>query len=89
MREARAEQRLEGVSPCVAHRVETESLAHVLLAETEKRLRHVTGTCGRRRGQVLTLEDLELEPGVELAEVMEERKDAEPRLRYVVHAVLP
>ena len=50
MREARTEQRLESIAPCVAHPVETESLAHVLMAETQKRLRDMADARGRLRG---------------------------------------
>ena len=87
--ETRTKQRFEPFAPCVVHGMQTDGVAYAFLVEAQQRLDDMAGARRRARRQLGPLVNLELEPAVELAEIMQERKNRQPRLGHAVQTVLP
>ena len=88
MRQTCTQQGLEPDAPGVVHRIEPDSLAHPFLLKAEQRLRDMAGARRHSRRQSSTVMDLELKPGVELSEIMQERKNRQPGLGYPIQPAL-
>ena len=78
MGEHRVQQADDAVTPLIDDVMETEKLADVRLIEAEQRFCDVSGRPGRGTGRRVRTRHLELEAGVQLAKIMQERKERQP-----------
>ena len=87
MGEHRVQQGDDTVTPLVHDVIETQKRADVRLIEAEQRFCDVSGPLRTATGQLVLAPHLELEAGVQLAEVMEIREERQPGGRRVGEAV--
>ena len=78
MGEHRVQQADDAVTPLIDDVMETEKLADVRLIEAEQRFCDVSGRPGRGTGRRVRTRHLELEAGVQLAKIMQEREERQP-----------
>ena len=87
MGEHRVQQGDHTVTPLVHDVMETQKRTDVRLIEAEQRFCDVSGPLRTATGQLVLAPHLELEAGVQLAEVMEIREERQPGGRRVGEAV--
>ena len=88
MGEHRVQQGDDAITPLSDNVMETENFADLRLPEAEQGFCDVPGRPRTGAGQLVLTPDLELEAGVQLAEIMQKREERQPghgRVGKVVH----